>query len=116
MAARKFAADFESLSNQSAIQQGQWADLGDCKQIDYAIVKGSGTITAGVVELVSRQDANHPVMTVVEIDLSTLPNINTRGFQSSEPKPNGAQFAWFITTAIVGGNVTCLINGQHQNS
>ncbi len=114
MAARKFAADFESLTNKSANQQGLWADLSDCKQIDYGIVKASGTITAGVVELVSRQNENQSLMRVGEFDLSTMAFINTRGFQSSEPKPNGAQFAWIITTPIVGGTITCFINGQHS--
>ena len=49
MATRKFAADFESLSSQAAAQVGNWAELGDCKQIDYGVVKGSGTITDGAI-------------------------------------------------------------------
>lgn len=117
MAAQKFASDFESLVNQSNVQDGLFCDLGDCKQIDYGIVKGSGTVTAGKVELVSRRDINHPYMRVAgPIDLSALTDFNTRGFQSSEPRPHGAQFGWVITEAIIGGTITCTINGQHQNS
>lgn len=117
MAAQKFASDFESLANQSAVQDGLFCDLSDCKQIDYGLVKGSGTITAGKVELVSRRDANHPYMQVIApLDLSSVTDFNTRGFQGSEPKPHGAQFAWVITEAIVGGTITATINGQHQNS
>lgn len=112
MAARKFASNFESLSNQSTVQVGAWADLGDCKQIDYGVVKGSGTITDGAMELVCRDDENHPQFTVLALDAASLTALNTRGFQSSEPRPHGAQFAWLITAAIVGGTVTATINGQ----
>mgnify|MGYP001561317810 FL=1 len=114
MAARKFASNFESLSNQSAVQVGAWADLGDCKQIDYGVVKGSGTITDGAMELVCRDDENHPQFTVLTLDATSLAALNTRGFQSSEPRPHGSQFAWLITTAIVGGTVTATINGQQN--
>jgi len=115
MAARKFASNFESLSNQSAVQNGAWADLGDCKQIDYGVVKGSGTITGGAMELICRDDENHSPFTVLTLDATALAALSAgRGFQSSEPRPHGKQFAWIITTAIVGGTVTATINGQQN--
>lgn len=116
MAAQKFAADFESLTDQSAAQVGAWADLGDCKQIDYGVVKSQGTITDGAMRLICRRSPNHPAMAVLTLDATALAALNSIGFQSYEPRPHGSQFAWEITTAIVGGKVTATINGQHQNS
>lgn len=114
MAARKFASDFESLVDQSTVQVGNWANLGDCKQIDYGVVKGSGTITGGVMRLLTRRDADHPSMVVLTLDTTALAGIDLIGFQSSEPRPHGQEFAWEITTAIVGGTVTATLNGQQN--
>lgn len=115
MAARKFASDFESLANQSAGQTGNWCDLGDCEQIEYGLVQGSGTVASGVVQLISRRSENHPPMLVNEFDVSTL-GLDVIGFQSSEPRPHGTQFAWKIKTAIGGGTITATINGRHKSA
>lgn len=116
MAAQKFAADFESLVNAQDAQVGNWADLSDCEQLDYGVVKAQGTISGGEMRLICRRDENHPPMVIITLDASTLTAIDGIGFQASETRPHGKQFAWEITTPIVGGYVTATINGRHKAS
>lgn len=117
MAAQKFASDFISLNDQSDAQIGDWCDLSDCEQLDYGIVKSQGVITAGEMVLICRRDENQPKMVVITVDLSALsPDVNNFGFQASETRPHGKQFAWEITSPVVGGKVTATINGRHKSA
>jgi len=116
MATPKFANGFESLSEQAAAQVGAWADLTECSQIDYGVVKGSGTITGGAMRLLARRGDGYPPMVVVTLDATALQGVSNVGYQSSQLKPHGNQFAWEITTAIVGGTVTASLNGQRSGS
>jgi len=112
---RKFASDFESLTNQSAVQNGAWADLDGCSQMDYGVnqVTGaSGGISDGTLILESCNDLNSPPFLVLSIDETTLNQLGVRGWQGSEARPHGRYVRWAIGEALVGGTVTATINGQ----
>jgi len=112
MAARKFADNFVSL-NGVASGIGLWADVGDCKQIDYGLEQITGPITDGALVLESAENEFQTVpFVVVEIAASTLADLATKGFQVSEPRPHGRLLRWRITTALVGGTIKATVNGQ----
>lgn len=115
MAARKFADNFASL-NGVASGTGLWADVGDCKQVDYGLQQITGPITAGAMVLESAENEFQTVpFVVVTIDAAALALLATTSFQVSEPHPHGKLLRWRITTALVGGTVRATINGMHNS-
>lgn len=113
MAARKFADNFVSIANGQAVANGNWADVSDCKQVDYGVEQLTGTITDGLLVLESADNPNQRPFFVTSLDATALGNLATQSYQVSEPKPHGRLLRWRIATAIVGGTINATINGQH---
>ena len=116
MATSKWPDGFQSLANQSAVQNGAVADISDLKQLDYAAnLATNGPITAGEMVL---ETSNNPVQSspwflLIKLDATALGDLSNQGLQVSQPKPFGKYARWRISTALVGGTVDAWINGQH---